>query len=253
MAPHPGTSLGPLTLAEGRWVAAGRTHVGHWRERNEDSLVIDAATNLCAVADGMGGAPAGDLASRLAIEALRTSLPVGPEARDLAPGFAAANQALLDVAEHDPALAGMGTTLSALLLGPSVVAIAHVGDSRIYRFAGRQLTQISVDETLGMAAVRAGRLSEAEARHRHDWHVLTQVIGSPGGVVPQRYAFRVEPGEMFLLCSDGLSDMLSDEAIATVFADRPGDPAAITAALLGQALAAGGRDNITVVVAAYRG
>jgi protein phosphatase len=246
----PGQAHGPVALAAGAWRAAGRTHVGHWRERNEDALVIDPLAGLCAVADGMGGAPAGDLASRLAIEALRTSLPTDAAERDLRAGFVAANRALLDAVAAQPSLAGMGTTLSAVLLRSDGVIWAHVGDSRIYRLTSGRCQQLSADETLGMELVRSGRFDEATARRRREWHVLRQVIGTEGGISPQSGRLTVAPGETVLLCSDGLSGMLTDDDIAKIPSDCLDDPSLACARLVGSALAAGGEDNITVVVAA---
>ena len=239
----------------GGWSAVGRSHVGHVRVRNEDHFVISPELGLCAVADGLGGRPAGDVASKLACETLVSVVGEGATAAragdTLAPAFAAADRALLDAARNDPSLSGMGTTLSAIRFPDSThahtVCFAHVGDSRIYVLQPAGLEQITEDHTVAMDLVRQGDMTLAEAKRSVYWHYLSRSI-SGNAPVTQEGAVDLDTATAILLCSDGLSNMIGDMAIETILSDHTGNAAATAEALVAAALKNGGGDNVTVIV-----
>jgi serine/threonine protein phosphatase PrpC len=220
--------------------SASATHVGRVRERNEDSLLV--TPRLLAVADGMGGANAGDAASRVAIEVLRAIARVGDPAAALPGAVGAANGAVHALGATSPELAGMGTTLTAAALGEGRVTVAHVGDSRLYRMRGDLLERLTRDHTLADAVpgVAAGYA-----------HVLLRAVGPNAEVQADVESHPVEPGDRYLLCSDGLTKHVADAEIAgALAAGRP--LAEIAAGLVDVALARGGNDNVTVVLFAVR-
>ncbi len=229
------------------WATA--TSVGQVRDHNEDSVwpapgsgTTDEAV-IVAVADGMGGAAGGEVASRTAIE---TATTVGgtPLVR-----VQAANLAVLDAASHRPRLTGMGTTLTLARLDPAGHAeIAHVGDSRAYLFHDGALDRITEDHSYVAEMLASGRLTPEEAEVHPYRSVITRAIGLDAAVEVDVLVVDLEPGDRLLICSDGLTNMIDDERVAAILAD--GGPAADTAAILVEAAnAAGGVDNITVVVA----
>lgn len=237
------------------------------RERNEDAVQCDPPRGILVVADGMGGHPAGDVASRLAAEtASRTLLtwdpaavflePTDPDAPEgsrsplgdrMAEAVTEANERILDDARRHPDRAGMGTTLTALLADRTTGrwAIGHVGDSRAYRFAEGSLHQITRDDSWVQEQVEAGVMTPERAREHPYANVLSRALGLDRQVEPTVYEGPLTPGEVFLLCTDGLSGMIEDERIREVLAESTGvDEAA--AALVQAAREQGGRDNITV-------
>jgi serine/threonine protein phosphatase PrpC len=226
------------------------THVGRVRDGNEDSLFPKESGSshgpvLLMVADGMGGAVAGEVASRLAVDAASES-PVGdgtsPEDR-----VQAANKAVIDATRENPSLAGMGTTLTLVELAPAgVAAFAHVGDSRAYLLRDGDLRMLTTDHTLVHELIELGRITPEEAEHHPHRHLITRVLGlGPIGV--DRFDLPLIDGDRILLCSDGLNTMVSDFTIRELLAARQGvEPTAW--ALIEQANTAGGLDNTTVVV-----
>jgi protein phosphatase len=197
-----------------------------------------------AVADGMGGAVAGEVASRIAIEAVEGASLDGSAPVDVVD---AANQAVLSAVSAEPSLAGMGTTLTlALVAVDGVVTIAHVGDSRAYLHRLGELTQITRDHTFVEEMVARGHLSPTQAESHPRRHLLTRVLGMDDMEI-DTYDLRLEPGDRLLLCSDGLTLMLPDSAIATAL-QNAGDVNEAAWALVEAANAAGGYDNTTVVV-----
>ena len=231
---------------------AGATDIGKVRGRNEDSVLPDGrgagdGPVVVAVADGLGGGPAGDVASRLAIEAVASSDPDEPASEMVM----AANEAIAEhVAAHiedDPGIMTMATTLTLAVLRPgSEVDVAHVGDSRLYAFAKGRLLQATEDHTVAMDRVRAGELDPEAAQQDPSWHVISNWLG----VELQRIetiGFGLGPGDRLLLCTDGLTNMVTDDAIAAVLTQEPSDERAV-AALVDAANRAGGRDNTSVVV-----
>ena len=226
---------------------ATRTDTGRRRMRNEDALVC--APPLFAVADGMGGAQAGELASRLAAASLE-ELPPGHSGEEAAAGLVQeANARIYRRAVEDPAAAGMGTTMTAALVDgvAGAVAIAHVGDSRAYLVRGDELTQLTADHSLVAELVRSGRLTQEEAENHPQRSVITRVLGTDPDVDVDTLTVAAEPGDLFLLCSDGLTAMLRDEDIFRVVDEAARDPERVAAALVDAANRAGGEDNITVV------
>ncbi|MGI9666847.1 MAG: PP2C family protein-serine/threonine phosphatase [Acidimicrobiia bacterium] len=226
------------------------SHVGRVRDGNEDSLfpTEGGSSNgpaILMVADGMGGAVAGEVASRLAVEAAS-----GPEATDeITPEdrVLSANRAVVDATKKDPKLAGMGTTMTLVKLNPEgTIDFAHVGDSRAYRLRGDEFELLTTDHTLVHELIELGRITPEEAENHPHRHLITRVLGlGPIGV--DTFTLDAEEGDRILLCSDGLNTMVSDFTIQQLLAARQGvEPTAW--ALVEQANAAGGLDNTTVIV-----
>jgi protein phosphatase len=226
------------------------THVGRVRDGNEDSLFPrESGTSdnrvLLMVADGMGGAVAGEVASRLAVDAASAAPiddDVTPQDRVLL-----ANEAVIEATREDPSLAGMGTTMTLVELAESGVAnFAHVGDSRAYLLRDGELRVLTTDHTLVHELIELGRITPEEAERHPHRHLITRVLGlGPIGV--DTFTVDLENGDRILLCSDGLNTMVSDFTIQQLLAARQGvEPTAW--ALIEQANTAGGLDNTTVVV-----
>ncbi len=245
-----------VQLANG-WSAVGRSHLGYVRARNEDHFVISAELGLCAVADGLGGEPAGDVACKLACETLVSAL--GEEAvkaqpsDTLASAFAAAAHAFFDAERTNRSLRGMGSTLSAIWFRDPAAAVtvcfAHVGDSRIYVLRPSGLEQVTRDDTVAMDMVRQGDMTLAEAKRSILWHYLTQSISGDEPIRPQTGEVDLKTATSVLLCSDGLTGMVEDAEIEEILGSS-GDPAE---ALVEAALKNGGEDNVTVVVLSRTG
>jgi serine/threonine protein phosphatase PrpC len=226
------------------------TDTGMVREHNEDSLYPTEGGSgpgpaVLMVADGMGGAVAGEVASRLAVEAAT----VLPAEDDVAPAdrVLAGNSAVILATEEDRALAGMGTTMTLVQLRPDAEAsFAHVGDSRAYLLRDGQVSQITTDHSLVGELVTLGRITSEEARTHPHRHLVTRVLGL-GPITVDTVDIALEPGDRILLCSDGLTDMVPDQQIEEILNGGEGvEPTAW--ALIEQANAAGGVDNTTVVV-----
>jgi protein phosphatase len=228
--------------------ASALTDTGRRRPQNEDTFVCDPP--LFAVADGVGGAQAGEIASRLAAATLeeRRSNAQGEEA--LAELLREANDRIYRHALDDPAAAGMGTVVTALLVDEAAgtVAIGHVGDSRAYRLRGGQLEQLTPDHSLVGELVRAGKLSSEEAEQHPHRSVITRAVGTEPSVEVERLTVAAVPGDLYLICSDGLTDTVRDVQIAELIAATDNDPDAAAEALVAAANRAGGIDNITVVL-----
>ena len=225
------------------------TDVGRVRQNNEDNLLV--ASPLFAVADGMGGHAAGEVASGIAVQLLGDTFSADRTAGGLADAVRAANRAVWERAQQQPDLRGMGTTLTAVALveddGQDVLAVVNVGDSRAYRLQQGELEQLTEDHSLVEELVRSGRLSAEEAQVHPQKHVLTRVLGVDPDVEVD--CFRIIPyeGDRFLLASDGLFNEVDDRTIASVLR-RTEDPDAAAAELVELAKGNGGSDNITVVV-----
>jgi serine/threonine protein phosphatase PrpC len=225
-----------------------RSDVGHVREGNEDAGY--AGPRLVAIADGMGGAVAGEVASRTVIGRL-----AGLEDDDLGPDVVGAlsdavrnaNGDLGDLVDRDPSLAGMGTTITALLAEDDRLALVHVGDSRCYLFRDGVLTQVTRDHTLVQELVDAGEISEEEAAVHPKRNIITRVLDGRGTIELDVSVRAAQRGDRYLLCSDGLSGYVSPETLADAVA-LP-DPQDAADRLVDLALRAGGVDNVTAVVA----
>ena len=229
-------------------VAVGaRTDIGRLRDGNEDSYLADMP--LFAVADGMGGHLAGDVASATAVEVIqqRRGAADGGDPETLATLVKEANHAIWNKASSDPGFRGMGTTCTLILLDESTAQIAHVGDSRAYLFRDGELKQLTEDHTLVGRMVREGRLEPGEADRHPQRSIVTRALGVDEDVEVDLLSVEVSAGDRLLLCSDGLSSMIDGSTITEVLAaDR--DPQAAADALVERANEAGGEDNITVVV-----
>ena len=229
--------------------AALRTDIGRVRSQNEDAAWADDARGLYAVADGMGGHLAGEVASRMAIDAVQRMARAHGRADTLAlrEMMRRANDGIARHAQQHPECAGMGTTLSVLWRGGRYMYIAHVGDSRIYRLRGGTLEQITQDHSLVEELVRARIITREEARTHPRRNIITRALGTQGDNAPDLLAADAQPGDLWLLCTDGLSGMLTDETIeAEMRRNVPLD--AMADSLLSQALEAGGRDNVTLIL-----
>jgi serine/threonine protein phosphatase PrpC len=219
---------------------------GMQRRANEDSLL--ARSPLFVVADGMGGAQAGEVASRIAVESFDAALDDnGRPEETLATRALRANTRIYELAQSDPAHAGMGTTLTAVYVGASDVAIAHVGDSRAYCLRGGKLLRLTHDHSLVDELIRQGRLTPEEAEDHPQRSIITRALGPEAVVEVDTQSFRARPGDVYLLCSDGLTTMLSEVTVAEVLLAHPRLREA-GEALIARANEAGGRDNITVIL-----
>ena len=235
---------------------AGLSDRGRVRTHNEDAIVLDPALGLAVLADGMGGHQAGEVASAIAVQEVRARL-AASLARSAAPAdielavraaVASANQAILTAAARSPECRGMGTTLVLALFTREAVTIAHVGDSRAYRLRAGTLQALTRDHSLVQQQIDAGLLNPEQARQQRQRHVLTRALGVEGDCGPELSRHPRQPGDRYLLCSDGLHDMLSDEQIAAELRRTPGTQAAARV-LLDAANDAGGHDNVSIIVA----
>ncbi|HEX4188293.1 MAG TPA: Stp1/IreP family PP2C-type Ser/Thr phosphatase [Solirubrobacteraceae bacterium] len=222
------------------------TDTGRQRRANEDSLL--ARSPLFVVADGMGGAQAGEVASQIAVDYFREQLEDDtPPESALATRALAANSRIHELSHSNAEHAGMGTTLTAVYVGGEEVAIAHVGDSRAYCLRDGELLRLTDDHSLVDELMRQGRLTPEEAVEHPQRSVITRALGPEGTVEVDTRSFRARSGDVYLLCSDGLTTMLSEEQIASVLLAYPRLRDA-GEALIAAANEAGGQDNITVVL-----
>jgi serine/threonine protein phosphatase PrpC len=244
-----------------RLVAAARTHVGQLREGNEDNFGVHQERGLFIVADGMGGAAAGEVASRLAVELVSEALldadvtwPLGmapPPTLGLSRLVAAierANHCIHGAAQTTPGWVGMGTTIAVALVCDDRMALAHVGDSRIYRLRGGRLELMTEDHSLFNALVRAGYADPDHPENFENHNMITRALGLEASVEVDARLIELIPGDAFLLCSDGLSGLVAQPEIADILlAYRDLDAAAER--LIERANELGGTDNITAVLA----
>lgn len=227
-----------------------RTDVGCVRDHNEDSLVV--APPLFVVADGMGGHAAGEVASEIAVRTIAEQAPAHADATALGQAVCAANRAVLRGVHEGKGREGMGTTCTAAILEGERLVIAQVGDSRAYLLHQGKLQQLTRDHSLMADLIEAGRLTPEEARTHPQRSVITRALGSDPQTQPDLYEINVETGDRLLLCSDGLSGMLTDREIEATM-NRVRDPQRCASQLVNQAIAAGGHDNVTVIVADVTG
>ena len=219
---------------------------GRRRRRNEDNYVV--APPLFAVADGMGGAQAGEVASQLAASALEAGDSDALEGTQrLDELIQEANRRIFDRASTDPSASGMGTTMTVALVEGMTVAIGHVGDSRAYLVRGEQMEQLTEDHSLVNELLKSGKLSEEEAQIHPQRSVITRAVGTDPDVDVDGFTIEAEEGDVFLICSDGLSDMVEDEAILEVVHSNRDDLDKAVKALVAAANRGGGEDNITAV------
>lgn len=226
---------------------AEKTDSGRLRRNNEDSLLARAP--LFVIADGMGGAQAGEVASAKVIEAFQDGLPDvgGPAEERLADLIVAANARVHELSTTDREMQGMGTTTTALYVGEEEVALAHVGDSRAYLLRDGELERLTNDHTLVEELLRQGRITEEEAEHHPQRSIVTRSVGPEPEVQVDRLTLRGRAGDLFLVCSDGLTSMISEALVGEILRASPSLREAAHA-LVQAANDAGGRDNISVVL-----
>jgi len=234
--------------------ASARTDVGRRRQANEDTYALAPELGLFLVADGMGGHRAGQVASGLAARAAVGALRgLGGDVQALPERLracvAAANGEILASSRIKPELAGMGTTVVALLAAGGRMALAHVGDSRAYRIRGGAIRRLTDDHTVVGELVRRGEISARAAEAHPHRHVLTRALGVRRAIEPDLLEVEPEAGDVYLLCSDGLTGHVADDEIAALVADAP-DLDAAAQRLVDLANTRGGEDNITVVLVA---
>lgn len=227
-----------------------RTEVGHVREHNEDSLLV--LPPLFAVADGMGGHEAGEVASELTIKALAELAPASLDADALERAVVAANLNVIKAPHEGIGRVGMGTTLTCAMIEKERLIIAQVGDSRAYLLHQGTLQQLTRDHSLMADMIEAGQLTEAEARVHPNRSVITRAIGSDPHMKPDIYELNVSTGDRILLCSDGICTMIEDHEIESIMA-HSASAQDCADALVEAALAAGGYDNATAVVVDVEG
>ena len=227
-----------------------RTDIGCLRDHNEDSLVVTPP--LFAVADGMGGHAAGEVASEIAVRVLSELAPEHPDGEALGRAIEEANRAVIQAAHEGRGRQGMGTTMTAAMLEGERLVIAQVGDSRAYLLHQGKLQQLTRDHSLMADMIEAGQLTPEEARTHPQRSVITRALGSDVHLHPDIYEINVETGDRLLVCSDGLSGMIFDDQIENTLR-RVQDPQRCASQLVNEAIAAGGHDNVTVIVADVTG
>lgn len=230
-----------------RVIAGGRTDVGRLRENNQDAFLV--VEPLYGIADGMGGHAAGDVAAQTAVSTVRSLLESNPptEPEDLARYLKEANSNVWRKATEDADLQGMGTTFTLIHIDGDTAALGHVGDSRAYMFRDGRLRQITKDHTLVQRMVDEGRIRPEEAAHHPQRNVISRALGIDNEIEVDVSTIALRSGDRLLICSDGLTSMLSDERIASMLQGDL-DPDALADRMITAANEAGGEDNITVVI-----
>jgi protein phosphatase len=242
-----------LATAVLQYLAAAVTDRGRKRPSNEDAFGFSVEDGIYLVCDGMGGAAAGEIASSVAVDEVlhlladrgRNPATTLPEAVETA--ICAANDAIYARSQRNQRLSGMGTTLVALTVQEKHAWVLNIGDSRCYRLRRGQLEQLTLDHSLVEEQVRMGRMTAAEARRSPLKNVITRALGTQCRVTPDIFGLEAEPGDLYLLCTDGLTRELSDQTIATLLSGgQPLDD--LCACLVDAAKEAGGHDNITCLL-----
>ena len=228
--------------------STGLTDTGRRRRRNEDAFVCRPP--LFAVADGMGGAQAGEVASRLAAAVLKESPETGTGEQRVAELIKEANRRVFQRSNEDATASGMGTTMTVALVDPTsdTIAIGHVGDSRAYRVRDGELEQLTEDHSLVAELLRSGKLDPDEARTHPQRSVITRALGTESEVDVDTFTVEARPGDVYLICSDGLSSMVNDADILAVVEESRDDLRTTARQLVAAANRGGGDDNITVIV-----
>jgi serine/threonine protein phosphatase PrpC len=243
---------------------ATATHAGMVRAHNEDSIGTDASIGLAVLADGMGGYNAGEVASGIAValiskETRDTVAQIPPFERDRTSGelmavqilrnvCARANTSIFQAASSQPQYAGMGTTLVVALLADNQITIAHVGDSRLYRLRDAQLSQLTRDHSLLQEQIDSGMITKEMARRSQNKNLVTRAVGIEPEVEADINTFEAKEGDMYLLCSDGLNDMVEDEDILLTLGSLQTNMPLAANQLVQMANDNGGRDNISVIL-----
>ncbi|GAB4122043.1 MAG: Stp1/IreP family PP2C-type Ser/Thr phosphatase [Sideroxydans sp.] len=242
----------------------GKTNPGMVRSHNEDSITFDANYGLVVLADGMGGYNAGEVASGIAVSVLSSEIRhrldgVRPEQKEagtqeevgvalLRDNVKKANLSIYNAAQSQPQYAGMGTTIVAGLFYDNRVAVAHVGDSRMYRLRGETFETVTRDHSLLQEQIDSGVISKELARLSKNKNLVTRAVGIDAEVEPEVHVYDVEVGDIYLFCSDGLNDMVEDEDIGATLQMLQGNLPLAASQLIEQANDNGGRDNVSVIL-----
>jgi serine/threonine protein phosphatase PrpC len=240
------------------------TDPGMVRAHNEDSIASDAANGLVVLADGMGGYNAGEVASGMATTVITTELQqllqtVKPHdveagtseqlaAKLLREQIRKANTSIYQASHSQPQYAGMGTTLVVCLFYDNRVSVAHLGDSRVYRMRGEEFTQVTRDHSLLQEQIDSGLITAEQAKHAAHKNLVTRALGIDPSVEPEIHEYGTLPGDIYLLCSDGLCDMVSDEDISMTLSMLGANLPLATQQLVQMANDNGGRDNVSVIL-----
>ena len=244
------------------------THSGMVRTHNEDSVAHDVASGLVVLADGMGGYNAGEVASGITISVISTEIrqrleQVRPQNQDengedagvalLRDNVRKANATIYNTAQSQPQYSGMGTTVVAGLFYDNRVAVAHVGDSRMYRLRGDGFEAITRDHSLLQEQIDGGMISKADARQSKNKNLVTRAVGIDADVLPEVHVYDVQVGDIYLLCSDGLNDMVVDEDIGATLGMLKANLPLAASQLVELANDNGGRDNVSVILVKING
>ena len=254
-----------MALGQLRLSLAGMTDTGQVRKLNEDNMLVSDAMPLCAVADGMGGHAAGEVASQIAVEtveehfasAQRDAAPTWPYrpqftdiiAARMAVAVKLANSRIFEESVADANKKGMGCTIDVAFFNRGHCIIGHVGDSRVYRYRGGRLDQLTIDHSLLNDYKQARDMSPEEIEAFPHKNVVVRALGLAENVSVDIVVDVYAPGDLYLLCSDGLTDMIQDKNIADLIARYPGDLDTLASQLVAAANEAGGKDNISAVLA----
>ncbi len=233
-------------------VASGNTHKGMVRQSNEDAYGIYSDLSLYIVADGLGGHAGGEVASRIAVEAIRECIASTDNAslkiRDsVITAIKKANIKILLESGKKQNLHGMGTTVAVVMNGGNTAIVAHVGDSRVYLVRGDAITRITKDHTIVEEYIRLGLLTPQDALYHPSKHMLSRALGTSGDVDVDVTEIQLQAGDTLILCTDGLTNMISDNEISDVILELSPSPEKITDKLIALANKNGGIDNITVI------
>lgn len=245
------------------------TNPGMVRSHNEDSIAQELACGLVVLADGMGGYNAGEVASGIAVSVVATEVSyqlrdVNPAERDektgeelgvllLGSNIQKANASIFHAAQSQPQYAGMGTTIVSGLFYDNRVVVGHVGDSRMYRLRGEKLETITRDHSLLQDQIDSGMISVADARLSQNKNLVTRAVGIDAEVVPEIHVHDVLAGDIYLLCSDGLNDMVEDNDIQSTLHAMQGNLPLAAEQLIQMANDNGGRDNVSVILVKVKG
>ena len=241
---------------------ASATHTGMVRSHNEDSIASDASIGLAVLADGMGGYNAGEVASGIAVALISSELKdllareIGIDdarAEALVSEYGGkANAAIYQAAQSQPQYSGMGTTLVIALWHDNRMTVGHIGDSRLYRMRGESFEQVTKDHSLLQEQIDSGMISKEDARYSANKNLVTRAVGIDPDVETEVHTYPIQQGDIYLLCSDGLSDMVTDEDIQLTLASLRANLPLAADQLVQQANDNGGRDNISVILVRIR-
>ena len=253
-----------MTMSEAAVLdVASLSHPGMVRSHNEDSIGTDVEIGLAVLADGMGGYNAGEVASGIAVAMLTTEMKQALESNEphaidasgetLAEKFvrensAKANAAIYQTAKSQPQYSGMGTTLVVALFFDNRMAVGHIGDSRLYRLRKDVFEQVTRDHSLLQEQIDSGMITKEQARYSQNKNLVTRAVGIDPEVETEIHTYNVEPGDIYLLCSDGLSDMVQDEDIHSTLSTLQANLPLAAKQLVQLANDSGGRDNISVIL-----